>query len=230
MSEYGKSQPKRKSGQQARPGRASDYIEHWEDLVQRGAATSVVLYARSSHRTQDRRGNLSQQLAGLREQMKRYGVLIVAEFKETGSGWEIDRERLKAAARRARKTGTVVVAESTDRFIRSKNYHSKKNPSARPTVAEFEALKQATRGIVLATIQPPDADWKKVRGCQSKRGQSAKGQRGGRPGKPGHKKRRRLKQVPRVLRLRQKGLTYRAVAERTGISTMVVWDWVNKYE
>lgn len=213
---------------QRTPGRASDYIEHFEELVRRKVVKRGVLYGRVAGRTQDYTGNLTGQMDWLRKWVRHYGIPIVAEFKDVGSGWKIDRGRLRGAASFDRRSGTVVVAESTDRFIRSEDYHSQKNPSAQPTIDEFEALKLVTQAAVLATILNPDTPWKEVRSHQSKRGQSAKGRKGDGGRKPGWRKRRRAKLQPEARRLRRKGLSYRKIGKRLRVSSRTAWEWAKR--
>ena len=105
------------------------------------------------------------------------------------SGWDDDRLVLEVAAELAHKEGAVIVAESPDRFIRSIDFHTKTNPGALPTVAEYEKLMEVVGDVTLATVLPPDAPWKKVRGYQSRRGQIAKGSKPGRPKKTRYKRR-----------------------------------------
>jgi hypothetical protein len=162
--------------------------------------------------------------------VRHYGVPIVAEFRGLASGWRVARGRLSDAADYDRTSGTVVVAESTDRFIRSERFHTKKNPSAQPTTAEFEALKRVTKGVTLATIHHPDADWKEVRSGQAKRGQSTKGRKGGGDRKPGWRKRRKERLQPKARRLRRKGKSYRKIGKRLGVSVRTAWEWVNEPE
>jgi hypothetical protein len=105
-------------------------------------------------------------------------------FADVASGWKWDcRPGLRAAIRRAKKEGAIIVAESTDRFIRSKAFHTKNNPGAQPTQDEFLMLQRKADGVQLATILPPDTPWREVRGHQSRRGQNGKQRRGGRPRK-----------------------------------------------
>ena len=87
--------------------------------------------------------------------------------------------------------------------MRSRFYHSYKNPDVLPNVREYEVLKRETYGVTLATIVPPDRPWKKVRASQTKRGMRSKTKLGGRPPKeyPGYKKEIRDKWHPVARRL-----------------------------
>lgn len=73
--------------------------------------------------------------------------------------------------------------------------------------------------MTLATILALDMPQETVRGEQTASGMRAKR-------RPGDKKRRRLELLPEVLRLREAGLSYRAIAERTGVPYRTVQDWI----
>ncbi len=213
------------------PGKASNYITSLEELVRKRIPLKAALLGRVSACMQNHKGNLNDQLVSLRQAVEAYAIPIVCEFKEVGSGWWHERERLDAAARRALDEGAVLLAESTDRFIRSIYYDSKRNPSAQPSVPEYEELRRATKGVTLVTILHPDTPWKEVRSYQSKRGQQTKGNKGGRPkiNKAGYKKKSRLEKLSRVLRLRKKSASWGDINALTGVAKTTASDWVRKY-
>lgn len=213
------------------PGKASNYIKYFEQLIREQPDLKVVLFGRVSACMQNHKGNLNDQLVSLRRAVEKYKVPIVCEFKEIGSGWWHERERLQAAARRAFDERAVILAESTDRFIRSIYYDTKKNPSAQPSSLEYEELLRVTTGVTLATMLHPDTPWKEVRSHQSKRGQQIKGNSGGRPkvNKPGYKKQRRLEKLSQVLQLRINGASWEDINALTGVAKTTAADWVRKY-
>ncbi|MHC4122478.1 MAG: recombinase family protein [Planctomycetota bacterium] len=224
-------------------GKASNYIVHFKKLIIQNSSLKVVLYYRVSRCWQKKNGNLNDQrkyLQGIiRQYEKKYGVKIdiVAEFNEVASGWKGDRKRLIAAARTAKMCGAVLVAESACRFIRNENYHSINRPYVLPTVSEYEALIDATKGVTLVTIMPPDTPWKKVKGYHAKRGQRSKNMFGGRPkGKySGYMKDRREKHLKTVLRLYNKGYSVAYIvwkakkATKKSIPRSTINDWIRKY-
>ena len=81
----------------------------------------------------------------------------------------------------APRYGAIIVAESTDRYLRHHDYHA--DTTLLPTVGQFEDLKARAQGVTLATVLPPDATKAEVSSHQKKRGQRAKGNKGGRPAK-----------------------------------------------
>jgi hypothetical protein len=166
----------------ADPGRASDFIDHLPDAVTAG--DPVVILCRVSHRNQSKNRNLLGQVQNTRRSVCDLGAEVVAEFSDVASGWVWDeRTGFRKAIQLAQRIGATVVAESTDRLIRSKAFHSKSNPGAQPTQDEFLMLQRKADGVQLATILHPDTPWREVRGVQSRRGQIAKKRRGGRPRK-----------------------------------------------
>jgi hypothetical protein len=178
------------------PGKASDFIAHLPDAVTAGVP--VVLYVRVSSRTQGKKRNLFSQLRTSRRQLETLGLKVVAMFRDIASGWQWeDRPGLRNAIQLAKKGGAIVVAESTDRFIRSEAFHTKNNPGAQPTQDEFRRLQRIADGVPLATILHPDTPWAEVRGHQSRRGQHGKQRRGGRP----RKEIRRSKADPKLRRI-----------------------------
>lgn len=214
----------------SRPGKASDYIDHIEDLVKEYPGLPVVLWCRVSGRMQDYKGDLEEMKARDRQELEKLGTDIVGDCQAVVSGWDEDRETLRVAARKARKAGAVLLAESTDRLIRSKAFHTKRNPGAQPTVQEFEELLRATQGVPLATILHPDTPWREVRAWQAKRGQHAKGRKGGRPSKkrPGCKKQKRLANRSKVFWMRLCGMSVRRIASLLKVPTMTVHDWIER--
>ena len=110
-----------------------------------------------------------------------------------------ERRALRKAVRKARvkiKKGksAIIIATSSDRFLRSRNFNTKTNPEVLPTEAEFVELRKLTRKVPLVTLLHPDMSPRQVRSYVSKWGQKVKGNKGGRPkmNKPGYKKQRRL--------------------------------------
>jgi DNA invertase Pin-like site-specific DNA recombinase len=209
------------------PGKGSDYIQHFDSRI---VGILVVLYCRVSGRMQDHRGNLDDQEAADRRWLEDNGATVVAVYRDVASGWNADRPGLMAALEKAREVGAIVVARSTDRFIRSIDY-TPENPQLQPTVEEYEKLRLATNGVTLATILPPDTPWQEIRGQQSKRGQEAKGQRGGRPQtkEPGWKKRRQLANLPKLRWMVWLGISHRRIAGWLNVPRTTIQRWIQNY-
>jgi hypothetical protein len=213
------------------PGTASDYICHFASLLRRRPVTGVVLYCRVSGRNQKHTGNLVDQEAHLRRWCQRYGVRVIAVYREVGSGWKSDRDGLAAAISEARECGVPVLAESTDRYVRNVNFTTDTNPNAWPTEAEFDELARMARGVLLTTLLVPDADPSVVRYMQQNRGQVEKDNPGGRKKKkrPGDKKRRHEKLLPEALSLHARGWTLGKISAETCVPRSTIQNWISRY-
>ena len=220
------------------PDKASSYIVHFKKLVTQNRSLKVVLYCRVSRCQQKENGNLSDQQRYLRRILHKYErkydvkIIIVAVFEEVASGWDGDRKVLIAAADKAKKTGAILVAESTCRYIRNENYHSYRNFNIVPTSHDYEALIDSTEGVTLATVMHPNKPWYKVKAYHTKRGQRSKNKFGGRPLKkyPGYMKDRRKKRLHKVLRLNKKGYSIADIVRKTKIPRSTINDWIRKYK
>jgi hypothetical protein len=217
------------------PGKPSDFIAHLRPLAREKPGLKIYLYNRESAVTQEYGGNLDDQEAANRRRARRLGCKVVGSDRGVESGWKLDghgeRCHLGWAVDRAREAGAdVLVAESMSRFIRSV-YFTNKRQDARPTVLEFEKLRELTEGFPLATFLHPDADWKRERGYQAKRGQREKGNPGGRPVE--RRDRYREKMLPLARTLREHGWSYdrvaREVTRQGGLrrTNMTMRNWLN---
>ena len=216
------------------PGIASDYIFHLDSVPVAHSELPIVLYARESGRTQDCRGNLANQGKNLLAAVTARGRAIVGRLHgEVSSGWihpDHFRLRFERAITEAKRLNAILLAESTDRFIRPESYRSDTRWDAWPTVDEFERLKEMADGVILATLLHPDTPPAEVRAYQTSRGQQQKGRKGGRPksNRPGYKKARRLELQPQVLRLRQQGCPIEIIGELTGLPKATISTWISR--
>lgn len=216
-----------------KPAKASEYLHHLKEYHKKHPNMKVVLYLRDSTRAQGHKKNLDTYEKVLRKKLKKLNVPVIGCYREISSGWVLngDRERLVIAARKARKYGAVILAPSTDRFLRSRSFNTQTNPDVLPTEGEFEELKKLTCGVPLVTLLHPDMPPMEVRGYQTRWGQKAKGNKGGRPkiNKPGYKKQRRLEKLLRVLRLHNRGATLGDIMALTDTPKSTVRYWIFKY-
>ncbi|MGD8785920.1 MAG: recombinase family protein [Phycisphaerales bacterium] len=225
-----------KYGKKSKPAKASNYLHHLKTYYKKHPDIEAIICCRVSACIQERSGNLDTQEKVLRKILKKHNIPIVECYREVSSGWILDEDRgalvkaVKETKKHRGKKNIVIVATSSDRFLRNE-YFTTKNPDILPTVAEFEELKKLTCDVPLATLLHPDMSPKKARGYQSKWGQKVKGNKGGRPkkNKPGYKKQRRIKKLYRVLRFHNKGMSFGKIATLTGIPKPTVWYWVKKY-
>lgn len=203
-------------------GKASDFIKPFD--LPPGAL--VVLACRVSGRRQ-RGDTLTGQVAWVRYQIALRGVRAVEVVTHVGPGW--DPWWLARAAAIAAEYGAVLVADSTDRFIRSPAYGgTAQNFQARPT--DLEELSYWTEGVPLMTLLHPDATPAEVRAHQRRRGQWASGNKGGRPAAhaAGYKKQQREELLPRVVELHHAGLSGRQISADTGVPEATVRRWISE--
>jgi DNA invertase Pin-like site-specific DNA recombinase len=210
-------------------GKASNYITQLDQYREKHPDMKVIFYGRVSSRTQGRKKNLKNQKIQLESEHINRNIPTLGYYREICSGRIIDDDRwaLVAAVREAKKHNAVIVAASTDRFLRNYFYESD-HPEILPTEHEYEKLKKLTGNIPLLTLLDPDMDPLKVRGYQSKWGQGQKGKRGGRPRerRPGYKKQIREEKLPDVLRLYRDGKSIGYIAKMMDLAWSTVKDWV----
>jgi DNA invertase Pin-like site-specific DNA recombinase len=212
---------------ESKPGKASNYIRHFRALLNDGFHGPVLLYCRVSEREQHRRGNAKDQEKVLWRKCKKFGIGFSGVVRDIGPGWDVSGGSLPVAIKFARKHRSIVLAESTDRFLRHHEFHSIDNPNAVPTEEQFAELHRLAHGVVLATLFHPDKPWKEVRSLQTKRGQRRKA-KGGRPRKrrPGFKKKRRMEFISQVRRLRRRGHSIAQISQRIGVPRSTVHLWL----
>lgn len=193
----------------ARPGTARWLIS----TVNLQPGDAVVLWCRVSHESQT--SHLDDQERQLRELVEQHGARTVSAVCHVGPG--TDPTPLRSAVAIARRCNAVVLAESTDRFIRSARFHSTRRPNVRASDHDLRRLAEITRGVRLMTIVDPDAPTSEVHAYRTRRGQLASGNPGGRPrrpdGTPGRLKRRRERLFQEVLRLHSAEHSSRAIAK-----------------
>jgi hypothetical protein len=189
----------------------------------------VLLLCRVSSSDQDRNGSLKAQSEWCRKSLVERGYELFSEFLEVASGWAEDRDVLIRAAKKAKQIGAVLVAESTDRFIRPRYFNPSKNPDAWPSDEEFCRLHTDTLGVPLRTILPWNWRWSRVRAHQIRRGQLIKDRKGGRPKikKPGYKKLLRFTNISKIYWLRLCGVMSHEIRDLTGIPKRTLQRWLN---
>ncbi len=190
---------------------ASDYIRHLVEIVERNKR--IVIYCRVSGWVQEWKHNLTDQEESLAQWCK--GLNVLRSFSEVASGYcpSDERQALLAAIEYARDNQAIIVAESTSRFIRNRNWRTY-NQSVQPTILDFSALKEWAGEIELATVYHPDISWKQERRIQTERGMRAKANK--EPEKYsriGTQRQNALKRLIVQLAV-EKGLSMREIAKR----------------
>jgi hypothetical protein len=153
-----------------------------------------------------RRHLLGQQI-GLRASVEARGGEVVATLNHVGPGrgpaWLRD---MAAAADRARRHCTILLAATTDRFIRSPWFHSDDSELCLAQARAID-LRDAVGYVALMTLLDPDASPGDCRSLLTRWGQEAKGRSGGRPrsghrpGRPPNTDARKARLMPLVLAL-----------------------------
>ena len=163
-------------------GNAGNYIKH--NVIRSG--DTVVLACRVSGHTQHRGRNDANQRDGLREKVERLGGEIVGVVCVEAAGF--DPCWIRPAVIIARQHGAIIVAESTDRFVRHPAFHSKKAWRLQARECDLQELALFADGVTLVTILHPNALPEEVRQHQTNRGLKSKNKRGGRPATSEQKK------------------------------------------
>ncbi len=202
-------------------GTASSIIEGFR--IREG--DKVILVLRVSSCVQHRSKNLRDQERRLRQAVKKAGGVVIGVVhpgKGFGPGYETD--WLWKHAIRAQRTGAILLAESTSRFVRNRFYHSEHRPELRATDSNLRMLRIDTLGVRLMTLIDPDAKFEQERSEQIKRGLWAKAP--SRKSAPGAKKTRREKLLARVKELSELGWSSRDIENETHVPKTTVNRWL----
>lgn len=187
-------------------GTASNYILSLSEMVQ---GDRVVICCRVSGRVQKWKRSLDKQERNLRQIVKKRGGIVVGVVSYQGSG--IDPSWLLEAARLARKHRAILLAESTDRFIRHPSFNTDYWPTAQAREADLWNLESWSPGVLLMTVLDPDAKPSLVRNYQQDRGKRM-------TKTPGYKKQETIEATPEIIRLKKAGLTQHEIARRVGMN------------
>lgn len=146
-------------------GLASNHIKHFDDIP---SGAHCVICCRVSGGEKKRKRSLRYSEKHLREAVSRHGSQTVGVVSYIGSGFEP--YWLVRAARLAREHGAILLAETPNRFIRHRGYHSVRWFDAQARECELEELACVTEGVTLATLMQPDATAGEERSYATKRG------------------------------------------------------------
>lgn len=205
-----------------RAGKASNFIKHFGTNAWLGIR--VVLCCRVS--TQSQRNHLPDQVAYLTRIVEAAGGTVVDIV--CYEGWGGNPNWLVDAARKAQACGAILLAETTDRFIRSDDYHQSKRPNSQATEDDLELLRMCVGDVTLMTDLPPDETPGNVRSLQSSRGKNAKGNNGGRPKKRKKRiqKRWSIETKAQARQLHAKGFSLRRIAAKLNATVSTVQYWL----
>jgi DNA invertase Pin-like site-specific DNA recombinase len=210
-----------------KPGTASEFIAHLEQLRADGDERPVVLMCRVSTDDQVNDGNLNDMVREALRDLRQLGIKPLKVFRgQESSSIYCARPILQAAAVYASDHDAILVAPARTRFIRS---HRLKLKQEAPGRREYFDLVGLANGVTLATILPPDSPVAFEKSKETKRGQQAKGKTGGGDRNPGYKKRRRERLgLSKTFWLSKVGFSHRQIAGMTGFASGTVYDWKQK--
>lgn len=122
----------------------------------------------------------------------------------------------------ARASGAIIIAESTDRFIRNRAYGpTKAMCTLQASESDLHDLQYAVDGVPLMTLLDPDATPAQVRSAQTNRGN---------PGRPKRKKNRRASLQPQALAMHEQGLNQSTIARKLNVPRTTVQRWLRGNE
>ena len=189
------------------PARASDFLGHAKSEIQPGCR--VVPVARVSHRTQT---SPARQLGDVYHAVSELGADVVGAHARVCSGWHPS--WLRPAISLALRFDAVLVAMSTDRYLRHIAYHSSHN-TAMPTKLDFHRLD--TMGVRLLTMLHPDTPDNDARADQTTSGRCG----------PLTKRERRCLLRPLVVDLHHHGHSIRTIENMIQVvSYRTIGDWL----
>lgn len=202
-------------------GKASNYLLPFEI---RYPGEPIIICCRVSERVQYSRGNHVDQAEALTAAVNAAGGRAVPSEPHKGSG--TDPGWLTPAVALAQRLGARLLAETTDRFIRSQWYHSEWYPDAQASEHDLRWLAFWLEGVEAMTLLHPDASSEEVRSYQIRRGHKAKGNKGGRPAKAKREKNRK-RWFRTVFAMKREGVSYRKIAAATGVPWKTCHNWIH---
>lgn len=183
----------------------------------------VLLVACVSWR--DRRANLADQLANLRQHVEVLGAVVVGVHRHIGQRYRP--QWIKKAVRKVnRYEADWMLAETSCRFARTRAYHCISNPDAQAGPEIFQAVQRLSSDRLMTHLDPTATN-SEIRSYQRRRGQLFKGNRGGRPPKIRYQPRYHESPeiVVQVVQLRDRGVPWRHIAEIIGRSQSTIRGW-----
>ncbi len=214
------------------PGKASNYITCMGDL---DGVHTCFLVCRVSTKQQDHTGNLGGQTDFLSKVACRASWEVLEVVRHVGSG--IDPHWLQEWAQKAKEKGAVLLAESTDRFIRHAHFQSSDSvfSDMQADEQDLQRLKKATRGVILVTVYDPDSPPESIRSSQRKRGQAAKENSGGRPEKKITRRELKEGNIEQVVSWYRGGFSTREISrklalQKVTVSHKTVWKWLLPFQ
>jgi len=214
--------------EESTPFDKSEIFQNFYEYVEKHAPKMIFAHCRVSGGAQFRNGGLHRQMDGVKKLLRQKGITGVRVRGECGPGWfftEKERPELAKTFRMAGKVNAPVTFVCPSRAARGTDYHSEFNPDDEPTREQWEAITTIARkfGVpALLTLSDPNQSPAKDVGSLSMVSRLASGtEKVGRPKKkqPGTSKQRRLEWIEPIIKMKNDGMSIRAVAAEITRST-----------
>lgn len=204
--------------------RQAKFERYFTSIDEAEPGDALMLVVRVSRPAQARNGNLAAAAIRLCREAKVRGLRVVGIALYVANG--ADFHLLRRIARRAKKLGASLLAESHCRFIRSTKFHPKTAPYVEPTRRELKALRRMTLGLHLYTVTAPDASHFERTSSQTKRGQRKKASQStnGRGPQPKRQRRDRLGPIAWLLR-NEHGMSLDQISKDLKVAKTTVKRW-----
>jgi hypothetical protein len=206
-------------------GTASDVICEFDEIRD---GSKVVIACRVSHR--ENKSHLKDQERRLRGELESAGGKVVGVVRRVHSGWKP--EWLHVAVEIAKQHDAVILAESTSRLIRHRNWKTTKECwTIQPSHRNLQALESVADGVKLVTLLHPDASPSEERSCHTKRTGKAGRPRGRSRKKDAYAFTRTRFLVALQSRWRRDGresFSDRHIARKIGRPRSTVRDWISE--
>lgn len=160
------------------PGDVTATFAHISELTKED---DVAIFVRVSSPSQARAGHLEDQENNLRREAEELGLNVVGTVKYVGKA---DNSRwVNKKVREAIDMGaTAMLGESIDRWTRHAYAHKNRdNYHWPPRQEDIDRFHEEKGNMKITTLLPLDATYEEITAYQSKRGQTATGNKGGRP-------------------------------------------------
>lgn len=187
-----------------------------------------IAISRVSSRQQKLNGDLDDQDWYVTKHITDRGGKVIDHVKHLGKGPNL--EWLKEASNIALNRRAILVAESTDRYVRHPDaYQGRKNQRLLPRTEDIERLRKMLNGAKATTILNPEAEIEEVWAHQHNRGIEAKRINGRNKDKyNGYKNDIRNEKLSRAIWLRNKGRSIQQIANKLGEKKPTIQKWLER--
>ena len=208
-------------------GTASFWIESVEWIVKHYPKTKFLLVTRVSSKQQQANGNLNRQGKRLLAAMKEYTGNIVNPNEILAQVYPkgISDNMIELIKLIALETKSIPVTYCVNRFVRSPNFDAIRNPDALPTNEDFIDFRAKMLPLPVATLLDPDMPTNEI--LKNISNYESKYQiKEWTDFETGYRKRRKKAMQPKVIELRDSGLSINEIAKLMQLSDMTILKWL----